>query len=174
VAGRPSKLTEEMAKRILASFRQGDRLIEAAARQGVGKATLFSWLKRLEDPTLRDLLVADAIHGDFFFARERKIFREFRQQAGFDLFAAGFPLIKSRAANTRSDSGVGDIAGLPLVRDNAVKEFARRFGPKGHAKEATTENGTRRKNLYGGRRLRARLADPFPSFRPPILAIDVS
>jgi hypothetical protein len=48
VAGRPSKLTEEVAKRILSNFRQGGRLIYAAARQGVSRSTLFSWLKRGE------------------------------------------------------------------------------------------------------------------------------
>src|ERR1700692_1246793 len=48
VAGRPSKLTEEVAKRILANFRQGGRLIYAAARQGVSRSMLFSRLKRGE------------------------------------------------------------------------------------------------------------------------------
>jgi hypothetical protein len=54
--------------------------------------------------------------------------REFRQQAGFGLFAARFPLITSAAADARADGGIGDIAGLPIVGDDAVEEFARWFG----------------------------------------------
>jgi transposase len=46
MAGRPGKLTEDTAKRILANLRQGGRLIHAAAREGISKSTLFAWLKR--------------------------------------------------------------------------------------------------------------------------------
>jgi hypothetical protein len=46
MAGRPGKLTEDLAKHILANLRQSGRLIDAAAREGISKSTLFAWLKR--------------------------------------------------------------------------------------------------------------------------------
>jgi transposase len=46
MAGRPGKLTEDTAKRILANLRQGGRLINAAEREGISKSALFAWLKR--------------------------------------------------------------------------------------------------------------------------------
>jgi transposase-like protein len=48
MAARPGKLTEDTAKRILANLRQSGQLINAAAREGISKSTLFAWLKREE------------------------------------------------------------------------------------------------------------------------------
>jgi hypothetical protein len=45
-AGRPTKLTPELAKRILDSIRAGNYLETSAAFAGISKVTLFEWLKR--------------------------------------------------------------------------------------------------------------------------------
>jgi hypothetical protein len=48
MAGRPSKVTPELARQILAELRRGGRLVTAASLAGIGKSTLFEWLRRGE------------------------------------------------------------------------------------------------------------------------------
>jgi len=48
MAGRRTKLTEQMAARIVANLRQSGNLENAAAREGVSRSTVYDWMRRGE------------------------------------------------------------------------------------------------------------------------------
>jgi hypothetical protein len=48
MAGRRTKLTEQMAARIVANLRQSGNLENAAAREGVRRSTVYDWMRRGE------------------------------------------------------------------------------------------------------------------------------
>ena len=48
MAGRRTKLTEQMAARTVANLRQSGNLENAAAREGVSRSTVYDWMRRGE------------------------------------------------------------------------------------------------------------------------------
>jgi hypothetical protein len=64
--GRPTKLTEEVTRRIINSIRAGNYLETSAAYAGIGKVTLFDWLRRGSRQTC-------GVHREFWEAVEQAL-----------------------------------------------------------------------------------------------------
>jgi hypothetical protein len=62
--GRPTKLTPELAQRIVAAIRAGSYIEEAAESVGIHRSTVFLWLEKGREGE-------DELHGRFFDAVER-------------------------------------------------------------------------------------------------------
>ena len=58
--GRPSKLTDEVAKKICDAVRAGSYLSVAARHAGVSETTVYEWLRRAREPRADPRLVAFA------------------------------------------------------------------------------------------------------------------